>query len=126
MPINSKPSVHQREKCRLTQDRDKDSHAVPIHHASRIAETTDFYVQESGMPLNSRPSLHEREKCRLTQDLILLLLLLPLLLPLLLLLLLLILLLLLLLLQLLLLLLLLLVVFALGLFGTVTLAQIPN
>ena len=57
MPINSKPSVHQREKCRLTQDRDKDSHAVPIHHASRIAETTDFYVQES-------------EKCRLTQDLV--------------------------------------------------------
>ena len=72
MPINSKPSVHEREKCRLTQDRDKDSHAVPIHHASRITETTDFYVQESGMPLDSRPGLHESEKYRLTQDLILL------------------------------------------------------
>ena len=70
MPLNSKPSVHEREKCCLTQDRDKDSHAVPIHHASRIAETSDFYVQESGMPLHSRPSLHEREKCRLTQDLV--------------------------------------------------------
>ena len=70
MPLNSRPSLHEREKRRLTQDRDKDSHAVPIHHASRIAETTDFYVQESGMPLNSRPSLHEREKCRLTQDLV--------------------------------------------------------
>ena len=57
MPLNSRPGLHEREKCRLTQDRDKDSHAVPIHHASRIAETTDFYVQES-------------EKCRLTQDLV--------------------------------------------------------
>ena len=37
-----------------------------------LVETTDFYVQESGMPLDSRPSLHESEKYRLTQDLILL------------------------------------------------------
>ena len=43
---------------------------MPIHHASRIAETSDLYVQESGMTLHSGPSLHEREKCRLTHDLV--------------------------------------------------------